>query len=175
MPERTCSIEGCECPHLAKDLCSTHYERWRRSDGWHRTYQPRPPSCVIDGCMKWVHGRGLCEMHYRRLQRGQAMETPSRFGRPVSDRFWEKVDAAGDCWEWGGSHDRKGYGWFKADQRMKRAHRVAWELLVGPIPDDLVLDHLCINPPCVNPDHLEPVTGAENTRRALQGRKQKGI
>lgn len=47
----------------------------------------------------------------------------------------------------------------------RRAHRIAYELLIGPIAKGLVLDHLCRNPGCVNPDHLDPVTSAENTRR----------
>ena len=79
------------------------------------------------------------------------------------DRFWARVDV-GLCWEWTGSNDR-GYGMFRLDGRTVRAHRWAWETLVGPIPRGLHLDHLCRNPPCVNPDHLEPVTQPENIRR----------
>ena len=85
-------------------------------------------------------------------------------------RFWEKVDATGDCWEWAAGISVKGYGTFHVKAGTKhttaRAHRVAWELLVGPIPDGLTLDHLCRNKRCVNPDHLEPVTIGENVRRA---------
>lgn len=59
-----------------------------------------------------------------------------------------------------------GYGTFAPKRfALLPAHRVAWELLVGPIPEDLELDHLCKNPRCVNPNHLEPVTHAENCRR----------
>jgi len=59
----------------------------------------------------------------------------------------------------------EGYGTFYLDGRSQKAHRVAYELLVGPIPEGLTLDHLCRVRHCVNPDHLEPVTRLENWRR----------
>ena len=86
----------------------------------------------------------------------------------IADRFWEKVDKSGDCWLWMAARQPTGYGrfgWAKGDVRM--AHRVAYEFLVGPIPAGLVIDHLCRNPSCVNPAHLEPVTIAENNARGI--------
>jgi len=71
----------------------------------------------------------------------------------------------GGCWLWTASKDRKGYGKFKMAGRVHRAHRVSYEMHVGPIPDGLELDHLCRNRMCVNPDHLEPVTTQENLLR----------
>ena len=85
----------------------------------------------------------------------------------IEDRFWSKVDASGDCWEWTAGRNW-GYGKFMdADYSTVRAHRWAWESLVGPIPDGLTLDHLCRNKLCVNPDHLEPVTMRANTLRGF--------
>lgn len=74
------------------------------------------------------------------------------------------------CWPWRGSFDRYGYGTIRASQtdgqrRRVGAHRVAYLLLRGPIPSNLVLDHLCRNRGCVNPWHLEPVTNHVNTLR----------
>lgn len=68
------------------------------------------------------------------------------------------------CWHWTGAKTAKGYGRFYLDGN-KHAHRVAYELHKGAIPTGLVLDHLCRNPCCVNPEHLEPVTLAENVKR----------
>ena len=67
-------------------------------------------------------------------------------------------------WEWTANKDRAGYGLFWHDGE-RRAHRWAYEYFVGPIPQDLVIDHLCRNTSCVNPNHLEPVTNKENVLR----------
>lgn len=88
-------------------------------------------------------------------------------GSSIDDRFWRKVDTRGDCWEWTASRTPAGYGKFAIGGNMlATAHRWAYECLVGPIPDGLVLDHLCRNRRCVNPDHLEPVTWQENLDRS---------
>lgn len=73
----------------------------------------------------------------------------------------------GGCWKWGAVvHTRTGYGRFWLDGRQALAHRVAYELFVGPIPAGLQIDHLCMVRDCVNPDHLEPVTARTNTLRS---------
>lgn len=67
--------------------------------------------------------------------------------------FWSRVDNTGECWLWTGSQ-RDGYGRLLFQGRFKLAHRVAWELTNGPIPDGLYVCHTCDNPPCVRPAHL---------------------
>lgn len=72
------------------------------------------------------------------------------------------VDVDTGCWNWQRGRDMRGYGRF--DQRF--AHIVSYEMKFGKVPGGLVLDHLCSNPACINPDHLEPVTQRENVARS---------
>lgn len=74
------------------------------------------------------------------------------------DRFWAKVSYSDDCWEWQGAIRSWGYGVFQAGSwghsKVVRAHRMAWEIVNGPIPEGLWVLHRCDNPRCVRPDHL---------------------
>lgn len=85
--------------------------------------------------------------------------------RSVEGRLAFKSCYTGDCIVWTGATDKGGYGriHFKGENRL--VHRVAYELVHGPIPDGLEPDHLCRNPICFNTGHLEPVTRSVNTRR----------
>ncbi len=94
----------------------------------------------------------------------------SRPKRPLRDRFEERVDRSdtGGCWIWTGTIANTGYGHIcDEDKRARMAHRVSYELHVGPIPASLQIDHLCRVTTCVNPAHLEPVTAQINTLRGI--------
>jgi hypothetical protein len=86
-------------------------------------------------------------------------------------RFWRNVQQAASpqCWLWIGRKNTKGYGIFRVYGPTQNipAHRFAWTAVRGEIPNGLTIDHLCRNPGCVNPDHLEPVTMRENTLRGV--------
>jgi hypothetical protein len=96
---------------------------------------------------------------------------------PEEERFWEKVDKSGqnpdfpDCWEWT-AHRSKGYGAFshKPDGKSKKisAHKYSWQKANGKqVPEGLEVCHLCNNPPCVRPDHLEVGTRSHNQRYSV--------
>ena len=74
-------------------------------------------------------------------------------------------NAVTQCWEWTGARDSRGYGNVKVVRQVRKAHRVIYERLRGPIPPDRECDHLCRVPWCVNPEHIELVAHAENVRR----------
>lgn len=96
--------------------------------------------------------------------------TPPLFGDPrLPLRFWAKVKIMpSGCWEWqGGVQGRMRYGRLRIAGKSKQAHRYFYQELVGPIPEKRQTDHLCRNPKCVNPMHLEPVSGGENTLRGV--------
>lgn len=90
-------------------------------------------------------------------------------------RMQTKIIAEDGCWTWIGALNQKGYPlWHPSVKVMKqlenrsmRAHRIAYQLLKGPIPAGLQLDHVCRNRRCINPAHMEPCTNRENTVRAL--------
>lgn len=139
MAKRTCCIDGCDRrDHLRRNMCGMHYYRW------------------------YTHGDPLINLNPR--------------GLPTLERFWLKVNQDGPipghaphlgrCWLWLGRLNGDGYGGFnRTGQRSEPVHRVAYELLVGPIPEALHIDHLCRNRPCVNPAHLEPVAPGVNVLR----------
>lgn len=87
----------------------------------------------------------------------------------LQERFELLTDKSGECWIWTGSR-AKGYGRLTAFGRVMKAHRLSWELHYGPIPDKMLVCHLCDNPPCVRPEHLWLGNDKEN----LADRDQKG-
>jgi hypothetical protein len=141
-------------------------------------------TCTIEGCDRPYRARGYCATHWGRVHRGQALDTPisdKRRDEPDVrfDRKWV-LDPDTGCHVWQ-DHLVRGYGQFRVQRgQQTSAHRYAYEQTVGPIPADLVLDHIChpvdgscpggescLHRRCVNPDHLAPVTRGDNSRRCV--------
>ena len=126
-----------------------------------------PGPCVVAECahVGQIIGRGMCTKHYQRWRvHGDVHHLERNRGDRVAG-FWLHVAKGEDCWEWTACRNRKGYGQYWDGSTVVPAQRFVYQLMVGPIPKGLDIDHLCNNKGCVNPAHLEPVDKVENNRR----------
>lgn len=170
MPERTCSIDGCEEPRKTRGFCASHYARWKRhGDDMSREpiRYPRTDLCSVADCLRPVEGYGHCHVHRYRVKRYGDPETV-KVDWNTDRRFRANyIEAPSGCWIWLG-RDGNQFGHRRWTVQGKRVlvHRWAYERFVGPIPNGLTIDHLCRVPRCVNPMHLQPVTQWRNVWRA---------
>lgn len=136
------------------------------------TRKPNTKKCSIDGCERPRWARGWCGTHLSRWKKtgdplGLLTPSPEERHNQRVAFFWANVDEGGedDCWLWQRRLTSRGYGQMRGFDGQVSSHRFAYELLVGPVPEGLQLDHLCRNRACCNPAHLEPVTVRENLLR----------
>lgn len=176
LPRQICSVDGCMRPHVARGLCTGHYQRWRKGHDLTPPMKPsmtRDDTCTIEGCGKPHAALGYCAMHYSRARRGQGLQEPSVYDLTAEERFWRSVNrrSADECWHWRSSCTSEGYGNFWTGERVDRAHRFSYELANGPIPEGFIVCHSCDEPSCVNPNHLWLGTDADNAAdKMLKGR-----
>lgn len=139
-------------------------------------------TCSVPECGKPSPGSRVCSTHRERMRRTGTYEPAVRL--PLEEAFWAQVEKDVECWKWVGPINQNGYGVFSYDNERRYAHRFAYELMVGQVQEKMQLDHVChTRDPlcreglscrhrrCVNPDHLEPVTGRVNIKRAAERRQ----
>lgn len=170
MIEGICSVKGCNHLIASRNLCSTHYSRWRLHGDPLILLRPHkaPPTCSIQGCESPYVAKGYCSKHYQRWERsGNPHNAGGRQYPALEERFWKKVDKRGpdECWPWCAGKTKGGHGSFGLRPGIIRsAHRVAWELTYDRASGGLDLHHICENKLCVNPIHLLLLTRSEHAR-----------
>jgi hypothetical protein len=114
------------------------------------TLSASPHICSAPGCSNRVNAHGLCYKHERRMRVYGSLDLPPK--PSDEDRFWAQVDKSDDCWEWTGGRSQYGYGRFCYNATYAQAHRYAWQVACGPIPDGMMILHTCDNRVCVRND-----------------------
>lgn len=184
MDKSSCSVTGCDSPVVARSLCNTHYRALKRGHD-PETYVPRrlrkPELCAVSWCTRTSHAGSYCKYHYRAINQGRDPEgavpaerswsSPSQAGRKQyrdpEERFQARTEWDGDCLRWtGATNIRSGHGYFTATHNGRArniyAHRYAWEREYGPLDPEVMLDHACRNPWCVNVEHLRIADKSRN-------------
>lgn len=181
-----CKVKGCERVSRSDGYCGAHLQRWLKTGDpgsaeiRARTWKISPDAvCAVDGCGGKVAKKGLCGKHYQKSRLygdplGQA-EPRKRLSMEEALLKHLKRGAETDCWEWQASFNPKGYGKINATHGEQQAHRAAYRVWVGDIPDGLCVLHRCDNPRCCNPKHLFLGDNNDNTQDMIRKGRDKSF
>lgn len=131
-------------------------------------------ACSFDGCDR-IAPTDLCRSHAQQRRRGQMLKALPVRGLSEREEFDRRIRRDGDCWIWTTGINTAGYGHFRVQGKLVRAHRYSYETHNGHIPAGMVIDHTCRNRSCVNPAHLQAVTAQQNSENlALKTKSSSG-
>lgn len=173
MTKATCKFDLCDYPSEVKGWCRSHYSQQYRGEQLKPINRNDPDrTCSYPGCDRKHYGNGFCSPHYQQWHRGSDLKPLKIKWHDLRSKMEHYLEPdENGCWIWQLSLTPQGYGRVQWKGRFFQVHRQLWLELGKPIPEGLELDHLCRVRACANPDHLEPVTHAENMRRAGIARK----
>lgn len=167
-----CRVQSCTKDARSRHKCSAHYRQWQRKYGHLRCHWSGCRNHQDDGGRRL--GKGTAKVFYCREHEAEHLRSTSAIEAANLWRLAAQIATRGDCWLASGrAAGRDGrYTYFTpeggSDAAPWLAHRVMWDLLAGGHKQGLELDHLCGNPSCVSPAHLQPTRHAENLRRRKQ-------
>lgn len=126
--------------------------------------------CAFEPCNNPARTKGLCSGHYGQKLKGREL-TRLHGSLTNAEFFHTRIARENGCWTWTGKKMKSGYGVFKYQGIEMLAHRYSWELHRGPLSGAELIDHLCHNRACVNPDHLRVATYRENSQNLIGARR----
>jgi hypothetical protein len=113
-----------------------------------------------------VHSRDLCNAHYQQQRQGKPLKPLQQYisksDMTAAEVFGMYAIRQEGCWGWAGTTNSAGYSNYSHGGKQAYAHRLSYEIHIGPIPEGKFIDHMCFNRSCVNPAHLQPVTNKQN-------------
>lgn len=167
MVPKICTFPECGRKVMARKLCQTHYKQKLAGKPLTPLKSAAPTKCSFKGCNVLARANNLCQSHYMQRWRGNDLTNVRRQSRPIEERFSDYVVFTESCWNWTGAIRNDGYGSFSLNGIKVMAHRFSWSHFNGNIPDGELIDHMCHNRACVNPEHLRLATYKQNAENRL--------